>query len=132
MSVIERFHAVLKKAVEVDASDVHVSAGGPFRLRLRGKIVSVTGVPPLEPADTWLIAREVLVGAKRATPESVEGVLQDLREADCSYSVPGVGRFRVNVCSQRGSLAAVLRHIPMTAPNFEQLGLPEVLEDITM
>ena len=132
MSVIERFHAVLKKAVEVDASDVHVSAGGPFRLRLRGKIVSVTGVPPLEPADTWLIAREVLIGAKRATPESVEGILQDLRAADCSYSVPGVGRFRVNVCSQRGSLAAVLRHIPMTAPNFEQLGLPEVLEDITM
>jgi twitching motility protein PilT len=132
MSVIERFHAVLKKAIQVDASDIHVSAGGPFRLRLRGKIVSVTGVPALEPTDTWFIARDILLGAKRATPETVETVLQDLREVDCSYSVAGVGRFRVNICSQRGSLAAVLRHIPFTTPSFQQLGLPDVMEAITM
>ncbi|MGH7582145.1 MAG: type IV pilus twitching motility protein PilT, partial [Gemmatimonadales bacterium] len=56
--------------------------------------------------------------------------LRTLRELDCSYSLAGVGRFRVNVCSQRGSIAIVLRTIADAAPTFEQLGLPPVLAEI--
>ena len=55
-----------------------------------------------------------------------------LKDVDCSYSVPGVGRFRVNLCSQRGSISAVLRSIADQIPSFEQLGLPPVLEQIAM
>jgi len=131
VTVVSTFNAVLKKATEVGASDVHVCAGGPFRLRIRGQIIAVTGAAPLNPADTEVIAREILIAAKRASEENADEVLAELRDVDCSYSLAGVGRFRVNLCSQRGSIAAVLRHIPLDIPTFEQLGLPEVLEDIT-
>ena len=132
MTVVPTFNAVLKKAIEVDASDVHVCAGGPFRLRIRGQIIAVTGTEPLDPADTQTIAREILIASKRATAETVDTELRSLRDVDCSYSLPGVGRFRVNLCSQRGSLAAVLRHIPLAIPTFDQLGLPEILEAMTL
>jgi twitching motility protein PilT len=123
---------VLTKAVEVGASDVHVSAGGPFRMRIRGQIGPVTGTALLTPADTRAIAGHILVAAKKAAPETAEAAVERLRDLDCSYSVGGGGRFRVNLSSQRGSLAAVLRAIPVEIPDIEALGLPPVLQDIAM
>ena len=132
MDLIATFKAVLAKAIEAHASDVHISAGGPFRLRLRGQIAPITGVPALEPNDTAVIAREILLAARKATPETVDQVLANIRDLDCSYSLPGSGRFRVNLCSQRGSFAAVLRNVPMDTPSYESLGLPPVLQKIAM
>ncbi|MEZ4585630.1 MAG: PilT/PilU family type 4a pilus ATPase [Gemmatimonadales bacterium] len=131
-SVLDTFNAVLKKAIEVDASDVHLCAGGPFRMRVRGQIVAVNGAPTLKPADMAAIARQILIGARKATPDTADAALAELKDVDCSYSLDGGGRFRVNLCSQRGSLAAVLRSIPIQTPSFEQLGLPPVMRDITM
>ncbi|MGE0554384.1 MAG: type IV pilus twitching motility protein PilT [Gemmatimonadales bacterium] len=130
--VLDTFNAVLKKAIEVDASDVHLCAGGPFRMRVRGQIVAVNGAPTLKPADMAAIAKQILVGARKATPDTADAALSELKDVDCSYSLDGGGRFRVNLCSQRGSLAAVLRSIPIHTPTFEQLGLPPVMRDITM
>jgi twitching motility protein PilT len=59
-------------------------------------------------------------------------MLRELTELDCSYSLAGVGRFRANLCVQRGSFSAVLRGIPDVIPSFEQLGLPPVLAQIAM
>lgn len=132
MSLVDTFNAVLKKALELGASDVHISAGGPFRMRVRGAIAPVAGLPPLMPADTRQIAGEILVNARKATPETVGEHLDQLQDVDCSYSVQGVGRFRVNLCSQRGTISAVLRAIADEIPAFEQLGLPAVLSDIAM
>jgi twitching motility protein PilT len=129
---VQTFKAVLKKAVDLEASDIHVSAGGPFRLRLRGQVVSVNTLPPLEPADTAAIAAEILISARKATPETIDSVLYSLKETDCSYSLHGAGRFRVNLCSQRGSLAAVLRYIPIALPDLDRLGLPPVVRDLAM
>ncbi len=131
-SIVATFFAVLKRATELNASDVHVSAGGPFRLRIRGQMASVTGMPNLEPEHTAQIAAEILTAAKKATPATMAATLSGLRDIDCSYSQPGLGRFRVNLCSQRGSIALVLRTIPVTIPDFEQLGLPAVVRDIAM
>ncbi len=132
MSILNAFHAVLRKAVEVNASDVHLSAGGPFRLRVGGTIVNVQGTPRLGAPEMTEIARRILVESKKATPENVDEVLHGLREIDCSYSLPEAGRFRVNLCSQRGSIAAVLRNVPLAVPNFEQLGLPPILTEIAV
>jgi twitching motility protein PilT len=130
VSIIATFRAVLAKAAETNASDVHVTAGGPFRLRIRGQVVPVTGTPPLEPDDTAQIAREILIAAKKATAANADEVLFAMRDLDCSYSMAGTARFRVNLCSQRGSVAVVLRLIPISVPDFEQLGLPPVLREI--
>ena len=53
-----------------------------------------------------------------------QGSIADLREFDCSYSLPGVGRYRVNIFRQRQSLALAMRSIPLNVPTFDQLGTP--------
>ncbi len=132
MAAAEAFNALLRKALEIGASDVHVCAGGPFRMRVTGQMVPVSGVPNLTPADTAAIAGVILLRGRKATEATLEETLAHLRDVDCSYSLEGVGRFRVNLCSQRGSISAVLRSIADEIPSFEHLGLPPVLADIAM
>jgi twitching motility protein PilT len=132
MPILDAFRSVLQLAHERKASDVHISAGGPFRLRLHGEVVPIEDPHVLTPADTVAIATDVLVNSKKASPDMVGEMLRRLTELDCSYSVPGLGRFRTNLCTQRGSIALVLRSIPDVIPGFEQLGLPPVLTDISM
>ncbi len=132
MSNVVAFNTVLKKALEVGASDVHVCAGGPFRMRVKGKMAPVAGLPNLTPADCLEIGATILVGARRLTAEAAQVAARETKDFDCSYSVAGVGRFRVNLCSQRGSLSAVLRSIAAEIPDFAQLGLPGVMTDIAM
>ena len=131
MPPIETFNAILAKALEVGASDVHISAGGPYRMRVRGTMAPVAGVSPLTPDDTRQIAGTILLNARRVRAETLEAELDRLQDVDCSYSVPGVGRFRANLCSQRGSVSVVLRAIADNIPDFDQLGLPAVLSEIT-
>jgi len=131
-SIVESFKAVLRKAVELKASDVHISAKGPFRFRLRGQLVAVKGLPALDPKDTAAIAGEILIEARKATADTVDAVLHSLQDVDCSYSLPGSGRFRVNLCTQRGSFAAVLRNVPIELPEIDGLGLPQVIRDLAM
>jgi twitching motility protein PilT len=132
VSAVETFNAILKKAIEIGASDVHVCAGGPFRMRVKGQVVPVAGLPNLTPDDTLAVTVAILVAAKKASGETVQGVVRALKDLDCSYSLPGTGRFRVNLCSQRGSLSIVLRSIPDVIPEFAPLGLPPVLEQIAL
>ena len=132
MPILDVFKAGLKLAHDKKASDLHASAGGPLRLRIHGEVVPIEGSPPLSAADLNEIAADILVNARKATPGNVEAKLVDLMEMDCSYSLPGLGRFRANLCQQRGSFSAVLRGIPDIIPTFEQLGLPPVLEKIAM
>ena len=132
MSVSETFDVILRKAMELGASDIHICAGGPYRMRIKGAMAPVGGIPNLTPLDTRQIAGRVLLNARKATPETLERELDNLQDVDCSYSIPAVGRFRVNLCSQRGTISAVLRAIADQIPEFPQLGLPEVLASIAM
>jgi twitching motility protein PilT len=132
MPILDVFKAALKQAHETKASDLHASAGGPMRLRIQGEVVPIDDSPSLSSADLVEISTEILLNAKKATLDNVKDVLRELTEMDCSYSVPGISRFRVNICLQRGSFSVVLRGIPDIIPGFEELGLPPVLADIAM
>lgn len=111
---------VLKAAVLRGASDVHAKAGDVFRARVEGELVPLTK-QRLTPQQTRALAA-TFAGVALEDPR-----LDNLRDFDCSWGVPGVGRFRVNVLRQRSSFMVVLRVIPFSVPTPEGLGLPEVV-----
>src|SRR5436309_2085075 len=132
MSAFDLFKIVLKKAIDVNASDVHASPGNPYRLRIQGNVVPLKGDHLLHADDTEIIAAEILIACKKATRDNAKSIIDGLKDFDCSYALGDISRFRVNICSQRGSLALVLRAIPFKVPDFEKLGLPPVLKEIAM
>ena len=108
---------LLGKAVAAKASDVHLKVGQPPGARVRGEIVYFRS-EPLGPQDTEALARLLV---KRA---DARAAIDTLLEHDTAYEAPGVGRFRVNVYRQKGTLAVVMRAIPLKIPTFEDLGAP--------
>ena len=128
----DRFNNVLREAVNKAASDVHIVVGSGFRVRLKGEMAPPSDPTPLSPADVATIAAGILLAGRKCSRENVASFVQGITDYDCSYSLSEVGRFRVNICSQRGSLSLVLRHIPFNVQNFTKLGLPEVLGKIAM
>ena len=112
------FVQLLAKAVAAKASDIHLKVGHPPGARVRGELVFFRA-EPLRPQDTEAIARLLI----RDTV--IKSALDKLREHDTAYSAPGVGRFRVNIYRQRGSLAVVMRAIPDKIPDFDTLGVPD-------
>ncbi len=114
---------IIKAAVERGASDLHIKAGDVFRARIDGKLVPLTK-QALTPDQTRAIAMKLI------PHEDDRARIDRLTDFDCSYGVPGVGRFRVNILRQRSSFMIVLRVIPFEIPTFEQLRLPKVLDRI--
>jgi twitching motility protein PilT len=108
---------LLGKAVAAKASDVHLKVGQPPGARVRGDIVYFRA-EPLRPIDTENLARHLVREPK------LRDSLATLKEHDSAYEAKGVGRFRVNIYRQRGSLAIVMRAIPLVIPTFEELGAP--------
>jgi twitching motility protein PilT len=131
-SAFERFNAVLKTMVEREASDLHISVGSGFRMRILGKLVPAPDNGPLTPSEIASIAGGILLTGLKCSRENLAQFVEGITDYDCSYSVPGLGRYRVNIASQRRSLALVLRHIPYVLPTIESLGLPPVLAEIAM
>ena len=107
---------MIKMAVNEKASDLHLTVNFPPSLRQDGKLVP-TSLPPLRPQETESIAREII-------PLSHFEKFKKYGECDFSYSLHGLGRFRVNVFRQRGTVALVMRIIRPDIPKFEDLGLP--------
>ncbi len=110
---------IIKAAVERGASDLHIKAGDVFRARINGKLVPLTK-QRLTPDQTRAIALKLL------SNDDDRSRLDQLRDFDCSWGMPGVGRFRVNVLRQRSSFMIVMRVIPFTVPTIEELNLPAV------
>jgi twitching motility protein PilT len=108
----------LKHMVSLGGSDAHFKVGQPAGVRVAGKIIP-QGTTALTPADTEAIAKTVL------SPEHWEDFAGS-GDVDCSYSVPGLARFRINAMRQRGSISLVMRFIPERIPSFRELGLPDV------
>ncbi|MCX6618727.1 MAG: PilT/PilU family type 4a pilus ATPase [Acidobacteria bacterium] len=131
-TAFDRFNAILKEAVNSHASDVHISVGSGFRLRQKGEIIPAPDAQPLAPSDVGTIVAGIALAGRKTTRENVGTFVQNITDFDCSYSLPEVGRFRVNVCCQRGTLSLVLRHIPFQIPDFMSLRLPAVMEKIAM
>jgi twitching motility protein PilT len=121
----ETFHKILAGAMKANASDVHLKVGTPILLRVNGVLQEVKS-PSLTPDDTRVIVNAVLEDVY-PKPD-----METLQEWDGSYSLNGVGRFRVNIYRQRNTFAVILRTIPFEVPTLESLGLPPVLKDIAM
>jgi twitching motility protein PilT len=114
---------IIKAAVERGASDLHIKAGDVFRARINGKLVALTK-QRLTPDQTRAIAMKLIAS------DEDRSRMERLRDFDCSWGMPGVGRFRVNVLRQRSSFMVVMRVIPFTVPTIESLRLPEVLTQV--
>ena len=114
---------ILIQSVKSGASDIHLTTGRPPSYRIDGVLVPIEG--------------------ERLTPQMLEellmplmdvrhrGELQDNGQTDFAYAIPGVGRFRVNVFKQRGTLASVMRSLPFNIPEPEQLGIPAEVVEMT-
>jgi twitching motility protein PilT len=111
------FNQLLQKAVTANARDIHLKVGQPPGARVRGDLIYFR-LDKVLPSDTEAVARHVI-----KDPQILEN-LHTLHEYDTSYEAEGIGRFRVNVYRQRGSLAVVLRFIPIQVPTLEELGAP--------
>jgi len=114
----QTFHELLQRGARYNASDALFKVGQPPAFRVAGSLHYLQG-ERLRPEHTQALASIVLQKSR------YRGELQDLTEYDTAYEVPGVGRYRVNVYRQRGSFAIALRNIPLSVPNFAQLGLPD-------
>ena len=111
---------IIRAAVERGASDLHIKAGDVFRARIDGKLVPLTK-QRLTPDQTRAIALKLI------TSDEDRARLESLRDYDCSWGMPGVGRFRVNILRQRSSFMIVMRVIPFAVPTLASLGLPPLL-----
>src|SRR5579872_4684191 len=118
------FKAVLQRMIQQNASDLHLKVGRPPVLRVNGDLSSLD-VPPLRPEDLKALAEQIM------TPKQVKDFAEH-KEADFAIGVPGIGRFRVNVYQQRGTIAYALRSIPYQTSTVEELNLPAVVEQIAM
>jgi twitching motility protein PilT len=114
---------IIKAAVDRGASDLHIKAGDVFRARIDGKLVPLTK-QRLTPEQTKAIALRLIPS------EEDRANIDQIRDYDCSWGMPGIGRFRVNILRQRSSFMIVMRVIPFDVPTFEKLGLPRALGDI--
>jgi twitching motility protein PilT len=121
--------AILEAMLKVSdrVSDLNFSVGRPPQVEIDGQLVGVnfTGFPRLTPFQTEIIALHMLRGDRDLT----RTLLQN-GSADLSYSIPGKTRFRVNIFSQRGTYAIVLRVIPEGIPTLEKLGMPAELHNV--
>jgi twitching motility protein PilT len=112
-------NALLQRAVDLEASDIHLKVGRPPAVRRDGEIVTLE-VPPLTDDDLDTILRTVTAAAPKRYDQ-----FQETGDLDIAYTSGSLPRFRVNAFRQRGAVSFALRVIPATVPTFEALGLPE-------
>ncbi len=114
---------IIKAAVDRGASDLHIKAGDVFRARINGRLVPLTK-QRLTPEQTKVIAKQLIPS------EEDRARIDKIRDYDCSWGMPGIGRFRVSILRQRSSFMIVMRVIPFDVPSFESLKLPPVLAQV--
>jgi twitching motility protein PilT len=122
MSMEIDFAEVLNKTVEANASDLHLTVGLPPMVRVRGDLGPIEGFPDLTAQDTRDVIYGILSNDQRKR-------LEEEWQVDFSYSVPRLGRFRVNAYVQRASIGAAFRLIPSEIKSIDQLGLPPVIHE---
>ncbi|HEV8480415.1 MAG TPA: ATPase, T2SS/T4P/T4SS family, partial [Candidatus Eisenbacteria bacterium] len=113
---------LLAFAKEQGASDLHISAGQPPLLRLRGQLVRLE-MPALTRDDARAAIYDILNDEQKR-------VFEERRDIDFALDLPGVSRFRANIMVQERGLAAVFRVIPTQIKTLEELGMPPVLKEL--
>ncbi|MBW1687616.1 MAG: PilT/PilU family type 4a pilus ATPase, partial [Deltaproteobacteria bacterium] len=116
---------ILKIALKGGASDIHVKSGLPPMFRLDGALVPLKNGERMMPEEIQKMAAAIM------NPLQTQR-FEETREVDLAYGIAGLGRFRVNVFQQRGSLGIVFRVIPFGVKSIEHLHLPKIIETIAM
>ena len=116
---------ILKIALKGGASDIHLKSGLPTMFRVDGALVPLKNGERMLPEDMQKTAFSLMNPVQQAR-------FEEARECDLAYGIPGLGRFRVNIFQQRGTIGVVFRVIPFGVKTIEQLLLPRVIERIAM
>ncbi len=119
MDQLPTLDALLGKLAEIGASDLHLKVGSPPAYRIDGQL-HFSELPKVRPEDTreW---------AETLMDEKSRGIFEEMGEVDFGYGTASLGRFRVNVYRQRGSIALVVRAVVAGSKGFVELGLPEAV-----
>jgi twitching motility protein PilT len=118
------FKNVLQELIRRNGSDLHLKVGRPPTIRVDGELEPLDH-HALRPEDLKLLAEQLM------TPRQVKQFAEE-KECDFAIGVPGIGRFRVNLYQQRGSLCYAMRAIPYQARTVPELNLPPVIEEIAL
>jgi twitching motility protein PilT len=110
---------LLRKVVELEGSDLHITTETPPQIRVHGHLERVDGAP-MTASETKQLTYSVLTDAQKKR-------FEETLELDFSFGIKGLARFRCNMFNQRGAVAAVYRLIPETIRGFQELNLPPVL-----
>ncbi|GBE05290.1 twitching mobility protein [bacterium BMS3Abin10] len=116
---------LLKKAVKLGASDVHVKVGNAPIIRINGELSFMPGEKRLSSEDSMNMAYTVMSAPQKEA-------FKKRNDLDIAYSVPGLGRFRCNAFVQRGTIGMVFRIIPMKILDTDQLHLPPIVRTISL
>ena len=116
---------ILTVALKKSASDVHLKAGLVPVIRKHGKL------RPLQQCLPQLSATQIENMANEILDEDQRKLFNKTKEIDVGYGISGLGRFRVNIFRQRGSVRMVIRNIPFNVPNIGELNLPPIIEKIS-
>lgn len=115
---------VMESLIEQGGSDMHIQAGAPIFFRINGKLTPQPQFgEQLDPQDCQRLIFGMLNNNQRKD-------LEQNWELDCAYGVKGLARFRVNVYRERGCYAACLRALASKIPNFEKLGVPDIMREM--
>ena len=116
---------LLHLAGRTAASDLHLGVGRPPALRINGELIFQTTYDRLSPEDMDRMYHQITTAEQRTR-------FSRNLELDVAYPLPGVGRFRINVARQRGTLSMVMRRLSSTIPVIEDLGLPPICRELVM
>jgi len=114
---------ILKIATKAGASDIHLKAGLPATFRIDGALVPLNNGPKLAGDELANIAQSMMTPAQKLK-------FQETNDVDLAYGAPGLGRFRVNIFQQRGTVGMVLRVIPTKVRTVDELYLPPVIKKL--
>lgn len=113
----------LQQMLERGASDLFFKAGGPPCFRIDGTVQMMSDHSSLKPEETLQLAKGIM-------DERQSAVFEKTHEMDVGLGVKGIGRFRINIFVQRGTVGLVIRHVPKPEFDFEELNLPPAVRDL--
>ncbi len=121
---LSRLQPLLKLALRMGASDIHLKADAPLLLRISGDLYTI---------ESEIVTEEELNGiAEAALPPHLRERFDEIKEADFSFVFDGIGRFRCNVFMQKGTVCMAMRHVKTEIPSIPELNLPEQLMEIAL
>ena len=116
---------LLKLMVNKDASDLHLTVTSPPVFRIDGELMPQEDLPPMTAKDIELVLEQIATEDQRS-------VIDREWELDCTYTLPGLARFRVSALRQKGVISLAFRFVPFYVPSIDEWGLPQILKELIL